>query len=463
MDNTFTSRVDKSFEAMLKKFSLPKAFNLIIGLSGGADSSALLDLANRHRRDFGYNLYAIHINHQIRGKEADRDEDFCVKLCEDLDIPLKVRKINVPQIAKNTKSGIEEAARNVRYAEFDLMSKEVSSNGLQTYIATAHNADDQAETVIFNLARGSALNGLCGIKPKRNNIIRPLILCSKDDILGYCDENCIKYIIDSTNSNTEYTRNRIRHNIMPVLKEINPSLLSAISRMTDNISEDEAYLNAAAQEFLTINSDKDGVDLKEFNAAPGPIKRRVLYAYIKSTIGILLEEKHVRGIVELCDNSVKHSKYYFAGDYCAQIEGARLTVKKKASNPVECFRINLSPGNNDVPHGIVGWYSSDEADQIEEFEKNNPCSIRASIRSDQIKGVLCATSRIPGDIININGVNRKLKKLLNEIEPDLDKRSVLPVFRDDLGILWVPGARSRTNSYPKNQEDTDVLLYSYKE
>ena len=123
----------------------------------------------------------------------------------------------------------------------------------------------------------------------------------------------------------------------------------------------------------------------------------------------------------------------------------------------------MSPGNNDVPHGIVGWYSSDEADQIEEFEKNNPGSIRASIRSDQIKGVLCATSRMPGDTININGVNRKLKKLLNEIEPDLDKRSVLPVFRDDLGILWVPGARSRTNSYPKNQEDTDVLLYSYKE
>ncbi len=463
VNSNFTIPVNNSFTKMMKSFSLPEAYNLIIGLSGGADSSALLDLANKYRRDFGYNLYAIHVNHQIRGAEADRDERFCVEICEALDIPLKVCRINVPQIAEDSKSGIEEAARNVRYSEFDAMAKEVASNGLPTFIATAHNADDNAETVIFNLARGTSLNGLCGIKHKRNYIIRPLILCSKDDILGYCDENCIKYITDSTNSNTEYTRNNIRHNIIPCLKEINPSLLSAISRMTDNLTEDEAYLESSARSFLDAISDKNGINLVKFNTSHGSIKRRALHTYVKNTVGILLEDKHVRGILELCDASVKHSRYYFTGEYCAQIECGHLTLRKKDASLMESFRLALKPGKNDVPRGVIGWYKSVEVEKIADFENVYPGSVRTSVRSDQIKGVLCAASRLPGDIININGVNRRLKKILNEIEPDLEKRSVLPIFRDDCGILWVPGARSRTDSYPKQNEDTDVLLYSYKE
>lgn len=461
MENKFTSHVDKAFLEMMDSFNLPEKFNLIVGFSGGADSSALLHLAYAHRNDIGCNLYAIHINHLIRNDEAYRDEAFCENTCKQYGIDYKICRIDVPSVAKQNKEGVEEAARNVRYREFENYANEVSKNKLPTYIATAHNADDNAETVIFNLARGSALNGLCGIKHIRGNIIRPIILSSKDDIIGYCRENCIEYIIDSTNSETVYTRNHIRHSVIPVLKEINPSLLSAISRMTENLTQDELFLRQSTFEFLALNTNVDGMDLDELNNASQSIKKRAIFEYVKDMTGVLLEDKHISAIIELCEKAVKHSKIHFVGDYCAEIKGDRLIVSDKAIKPEIEYFAKVDFGITDIPEGVIGRFKSADTKNISEFQNIYKKSTQTLICSAKIKGALFATSRRSGDTININGVNRKLKKLLNEIEPDLDKRACLPIFRDDDGILWVPGARSRTESFPKQDEDAEVLLYAY--
>ncbi len=461
VENKFTSSVTSQFLKMMKRFALPENFNLIVGFSGGADSSALLHLAHTHASELGYNLYAIHINHLIRHKEADRDEDFCKRVCEIREIPFKSRRIDVPALSKENKTGIEEAARNVRYSEFAKYAAEVSKNGLPTFVATAHNADDNAETVIFNMTRGTALNGLCGIKPMRENVIRPIILSSKDDILGYCDENCIEYITDSTNIDTAYTRNRIRHDLIPILKGINPSLPAAISRMTENLTEDEQFISQCAKNFLKTHSDADGIKLTELNTAHPSLKRRIIFEFVKVSVGVLLEEKHVRGIIELCESAIKHSEFHFTGEFCARIESGRLTLKEKGSLVSSTYCVAVSTGITKIPNGVIGRYNSTDVKNISEFENIYKISTQTPIYSAKIKGALFATSRHSGDAVNINGVNRKLKKLLNEIEPDLERRASLPIFRDEDGILWVPGARSRTGTYSKAGEDAEILLYSY--
>ncbi len=460
MEHNFTSIVTNNFFKMMKRFDLPEKYNLIIGFSGGADSATLLHLAYTHRDKFGYNLYAIHINHLIRAKEADRDEDFCMRVCQIKGIPFKSRRVDVPTLAKENKTGLEETARNIRYAEFDKYAKKISVNGLPTFIATAHNADDNIETIIFNITRGASLNGLCGIKPKRENVIRPLLLSGKDEIIGYCDENCIEYITDSTNVDKSYTRNRIRHDLIPSLKGINPSLLATISRMTENIAQDENFIMLCAENFLLKSSDSHGIKLLDLNQAHNSLKKHAIIQYIKGLTGVSLEDKHVTGIIELCKAGVKHSEFHFVGNYCACIEDGYLTLKSKDSSDDIFFNVPVDFGITEIPGGVIGRFRSEDTKSISEFENVYKISTQTPICSDKIKGALFATSRKPGDNYNINGINRKVKKLLNEIETNLYNRSVLPVFRDKDGILWIPGARSRTGSFPKDGDNYEVLIYA---
>ena len=460
MEHNFTSLVTSNFFKMMKRFDLPEKYNLIVGFSGGADSATLLHLAYTYRETFGYNLYAIHINHLIRAKEADRDEDFCMRVCDIRGIPFKSKRIDVPTLSKERKTGLEETARNVRYAEFEKYAEKISENGFPSYIATAHNADDNVETIIFNIARGTSLNGLCGIKPQRDIIIRPLLLCGKDDILGYCDENCIEYITDSTNIDKAYTRNRIRHDLIPSLKGINPSLLATISRMTENTTQDEKFIKLCAEDFLLKNSDNRGIKLSELNKVHNSLKKHTIVQYIKNMLGVSLEDKHISGIIELCDAGVKHSEFHFTGNYCACIEDGYLTLKSKESGDEISFNVPVNFGITKIPGGVIGRFYSADTKSISEFENVYKISTQTPICSDKIKGVLLATSRNPGDTYNINGINRKVKKLLNEIETNLSARSVLPVFRDDNGILWIPGARSRTGSFPKDSDNSEILIYA---
>ena len=190
---------------------ISKGDSIVIGLSGGADSVFLTLILNEIKDEFNLKLKAVHINHQLRGDESERDMLFCKNLCKKLDIDFVCEKIDVKAQAKLRNKGIEEAAREIRYECF----KNECENGK---IATAHNLDDLAETLIFNITRGSGVLGLCSIPIKRENIIRPILYVSREEIEQYLKNANQDFVVDSTNLTDDYSRNKIRHNVIPTLK-----------------------------------------------------------------------------------------------------------------------------------------------------------------------------------------------------------------------------------------------------
>lgn len=219
---------------------LPHEGVLTVALSGGADSVALLLILRDLQPRYGYTLQAVHIHHGIRGSEADRDAAFCARLCAQQGIPLQCRYVNVPAFAAEKKLSPETAARILRYEAL----AEAAPEGL---IATAHHADDQAETLLFHLVRGCGLRGLCGIPPKRGRIIRPLLQVAKQTLLAFLSERAQEYMTDSTNLTEDASRNFLRHRVMPLLVSQNPAALQHMTRTADMLSEDEDYLSEQAQ------------------------------------------------------------------------------------------------------------------------------------------------------------------------------------------------------------------------
>ena len=212
--------MNKTFIQTIEKYKLlQNGDKVIVALSGGADSVTLLDMLNSVKEIYNLTIYASHINHGLRGEEADRDENFCKILCKIYNTELFVKKADIKILAKEQKISEELCGRNVRYSYFEELSQNLSAK-----IATAHTASDNIETLLFNITRGSSVTGAGAITPKRGNIIRPLIMLTREDIEQYCEQNNLEYVTDSTNLTDDYTRNKIRHQVIPVLKQINPQL-----------------------------------------------------------------------------------------------------------------------------------------------------------------------------------------------------------------------------------------------
>ncbi|MCH5325059.1 MAG: tRNA lysidine(34) synthetase TilS [Eubacterium sp.] len=249
--------------------ALGNAGCVIAAVSGGADSVALLLALYEAKDEFGFTLKACHINHCLRGEESDRDERFVRTLCKRLDLPLYVRKVKVGRLVRQHES-IEECARRVRYEFFDELN--ALYGGLT---ATAHTASDNAETVLINMLRGTALTGICGIPAVRDNIIRPLIGCTREQTERFCAEMLTGYVHDSTNDSDDYVRNRIRHRIIPELKAINPSFESAVARLCESVTHDDEYLESAAVAAKMDCVLDDGYSVKKLAVLPESVLRRV--------------------------------------------------------------------------------------------------------------------------------------------------------------------------------------------
>lgn len=460
----FTKKVRADFSKMMKSFCLPSThFYILLGLSGGADSSVLFSLLYENREKYGYSLAALHVNHMIRGHEADRDEEFCLKLCEKHGVEFTSLRADIPKMAKESGLGLEEAARNFRYSAFEDAARKIGERAsCEVLIATAHNADDNTETVLFNLTRGTSLTGLSGIKPKRDNIIRPILLSTKDEILGYSHENGIEYITDSTNSENEYTRNRIRHLVVPELKKINPLLASAVSRMTASAALDCDYLETEAKKFLNVSLTPSGIPLDKLNILHPAVKSRAVRSFLVCFGVREPSETNISDVIRLCSRGVPHSGTDLPGGMSAKIEGGMLTVKKtrKAREKVD-LKLFLDYGVTEIPQtgDLVARFKSSDRENFVKFKNIYKIFIQTEITSAKIEGAVFVRTRQSGDTVNIGGVNRKLKKLLWEIEPDPEMRDRLPIFCDGGGILWVPGSRSRSGSFPKQNEDSEIFIY----
>jgi len=243
----------------------------------------------------GIKVCAAHFEHGIRGEESVRDAAFTEKLCKDLSVECVVGHGNVPEYAEQRHTGIEEAARELRYQ----FLKDVAEKLDCQYIATAHNADDNAETVLFNLARGAGGKGLCGIPQLRGNIIRPILNISRAEIERYLTENSIPHIEDSTNASDEYSRNLIRHRVMPVLREINSALSFSVLRTTELMRQDDDCLSLLAASFVEKNFDGESVPAKELSVLHPAIASRV----IRRILGENISSVHVNAVLALSEKS----------------------------------------------------------------------------------------------------------------------------------------------------------------
>lgn len=271
---------DKILETVRLYKMLQNGDKVIVALSGGSDSVTLLHCLKALEAELGITVYACHINHNLRGEDSDSDQAYVQRLCENIKIPLRVFSVDVSGTVQKHQS-TEERARELRYEVFRQLSGELGAK-----VATAHNACDNTETVLMNMLRGTGLKGLCGIPPVRDYLIRPLIGCSKDEILGYCKENELEYVTDMTNFSTAYTRNKVRIELMPKLLEVNPSLIETVRRMTLNLTSDSEFLEGMAQEALDSARMSDGVYASDkLRVLPQPIFTR--------TVSLMLKEKGI--------------------------------------------------------------------------------------------------------------------------------------------------------------------------
>ncbi len=400
---------------------LPKEGLILCAVSGGADSMYLLC----RLPELGYRVAAAHFNHGLRGAEADRDEAFVRDFCRERDIPFTAGRGDVAAFAADCRLGTEEAARRMRY---EFLEREADSLGAAV-IATAHTADDNAETVLMHLARGTGLCGLCGIPPVRGRVVRPMLDTSRETVEAYLRENGVGHVEDSTNAGDGYERNRIRHTAIPALRAENPALLEAVSRMTLLLRRDEEYLSGLARDFVRENAENGSLPAKKLLTLPEPVMCRA----VRLMAGRELSALHTEAILSVAARGgfadVRGMRVGLAGD--------RLVFG--VPEPRELSERTIFPGQE---------LSLEEAGLFVRCENLAACpkDVYKSFNTFYFKyanicGSITITARKPGDRFRPagRGCTKTLKALFAENGVASWRRGVVPVLRDEAGILGVFG------------------------
>ncbi len=410
------------------KYSMFRAGGRVaVALSGGADSMSLLHCLIELKDEFGIELCAAHVNHCLRGEESERDEAFVRRECERLGVKLFVLRADVAAEAKKSGEGLEEAGRRIRYSFFDSLGDGVT-------VATAHNLNDRAETFLFNFARGAGLNGLCSVPPVRGNIVRPLICCSREEIEAFCESRGIEYVTDSSNLSDDYSRNKIRHRIIPELKELNPSFEAAAERCIESLNDDESFLRSLAGELVESAETGGGFNAAVLASAPGPVKSRALSLIISRSLGVKADSGSVARLAEILNGGATQ----ITGGAAARVRKGVLEFPEPDSEPIA--ETVLADGVN-----IIG------ADEIEAVRINSKYTNKLQnshtkvleyfFDCDKISGNVVVRAKKDGDRFSPAGRNctKTLKKLFNEASVPPEKRGGIYVFSDEAGIIAVEG------------------------
>lgn len=477
MDKSSISRmVEQKIEQAIRDFGMDRRLNgILVGYSGGADSGALLHYLHKYALAHNIHIAAVHVNHGIRGEEADRDEQFCRAVCENLGITLYVEHYDVPAMAKEQGKGLEEMARNVRYWTFH---KLIDEHEDLRHIALAHHAEDNMETVIFNMLRGAGTRGLAGIPPVRGErVFRPLIYCTRSEIVGYCIANDIEYVTDTTNFNTDYTRNYIRQEILPRLSYINPSPEIAISQLCTLLRNDEVYIQGQAMKFVKEHGIETSCDRKLLASQEPAISSRVIrYMYDRAAEAlygrsrpyISLDFTHVRSVSRIIWWGGAHSRISLPQKICAAVEGDEFFFIGEEEYEgkyryVPEFWIPIGEGLHDIPELNAKLLISREPDKEFELKNKNiyKIFIHKRIASDKICGNLYIRNRTAGDKITHGGMSKLTKKLYCECKIPLDIRNFLPVFCDCDGIVWIPYMDARDGVEIKDGDGHEKELNIY--
>lgn len=420
--------IDKVKSTIEKYSMLTEGTTVVAAVSGGSDSMAMLSVLNAIKDEYKINLCAAHVNHCLRGEDADGDERFVREKCGELGIELFVKRADIAKMAAEQGIGLEECGRNVRYDFFNSLGENV-------VIATAHNLSDRAETFIFNFARGSALRGLCSIPPVRENIVRPLIDCTKAEILAYCEQNSVEYVTDATNADVKYSRNRIRHNVVTELQKINRSFEQGAGRCIDSLNEDEAFLASLAENLIKNAVCSGGYDAKILAAAPAPVKKRAVVRIIEISKDVTAESKFIG---KICDLLSETGSMQINGGVTVRVRKGILDFLDKSDG-----LLNEQPLENNMMFGAAKIETVNvNTAEINNLQNISKQGLEYFLDCDKIHGKVIVRSRREGDKITLASRNctKSLKKLFNEISILPEKRNSVAVFADESGVILVEGA-----------------------
>lgn len=470
---------------------------IIAGVSGGADSVCLVTLLKEliEQRHLPIRFFAVHVNHGIRGEEARRDEVFSKNLCKDLGVEFISRHVDVPAIAKKDKLSEEEAGRKVRYQIFHEIAEEKEAEyGTKACIAVAHHKNDQAETILMNLTRGSSLRGLCGIQPVRGRIIRPLLCIKRCEIEQYLMKRGISYVTDSTNLSKEYTRNKIRNDLIPYMEEhLNGNVVGAISDMAQTVSEAESYIRQQAdrlyQRCVVCDLDQGmaSIYLELFLSEPVILQKYVVRQVIGTLTGGLKDvyRTHIEAVLSLCTMQTGKSVYVAYGlravrkydEIIIEIGLAKQEWKKKAAETQEYIQIldrqkleRIWQGEKYIFPVKPCVYLHDKKlssqvtmilEQGKMLENSGNNDYTKLFDYDKIKGNFCVRFRQASDRITISrdGSTKKLKKELVDRKVMQEVRNQVLLLACDERILWAVGIR-RSEDYLVESSTKRILKIS---
>lgn len=438
---------------------------IVIGLSGGPDSVCLLHILNRLKEKLDIELYVAHLNHQIRGIEAQKDALYVSTICEEMGITYFLKSIDVPKYCKDNGLSIEEGARKLRYEMFNEIKQKTKSNK----IAIGHNLNDQAETVLMRIMRGTGLQGLRGIEYARENgIIRPLLDIERKDIEEYCELHNLNPRIDESNLENIYTRNKIRLELIPYMKDnFNPNLIESIVRMSNNLRSDSDYIEAHAEaEFKNIckiSSDSAEININNFKKLHNAIKVRVLRKGIKAILGDtnFIDQKHIDDVIELeSESKINKMLTLPRGIFVYRRKNSIiLTTTEIIEEEIE-FSYSI-PSNGFVKIKEINTIIETQTMTIDRYKSGKVDKMSRGFDFNKIKGGIVVRNRQQGDKIKLVGGSKKIKDLFIDLKIPREDRCKIPVIVDDEGILQVGEYKSSEN-YKIDENTKEVLKVTFK-
>ncbi len=449
-------------ETMTQFQMLNAGDTVVIGVSGGPDSICLLDVLDRLTEEFAIRLQAVHVNHMLR-REAQEEEQYVEEFCRQREIPCRIFHKNIKAYAAEKGWSIEEAGRNYRYACFEQVLKQIEGNGR---IAVAHHQNDCAETMLFHIIRGTGMKGMAGIPAVRGSVIRPLIRVSRQEILQYLEEHSLRYYIDASNASDDYSRNRIRNQVLPILETVNTQAVMHIANATEAAEEYWRYVEAEAEkaEPDCVRNLEDGVLLLEqsFRAHAVLLQKHLIYRAMYRVSGTAknLEQVHVEQIRYLFERQTgKRISLPYNMVAFRTYDGVRITteihpVKTGEGEEMEPVPVRV-PGETRIP-GIGSLFCRQMSMQSDiEISKKRYTKL---LDYDKICGALSIRMPQTGDylVADMQGRHKKLARYFIDNKIPRDKRATIPVLASGHQVYWIIGMRISEDV--KVTEETRQLL-----
>lgn len=456
---------DKVLGTINKHNLIQKGDKIVLGLSGGPDSVCLLHVLNRLKKDFDIEIYAAHLNHQIRGIEAQKDALYVSKLCEDMGIVFFVKSINVPKYCENEGLSLEEGARKLRYEMFYEIKDKIKANK----IAIGHNLNDQAETVMMRIMRGTGLTGLKGIDYIRDNcIIRPILDVERSEIEEYCEAYNLNPRIDKTNLENIYTRNKIRLDLLPYMKDnFNSNVIESIVRMSNSLKSDNDYIEKEVEaKFREVSNVKEKgfveINLDNFICLHDAIKVRVLRNSIKHILGDtnFVDQRHIEDIMSLeSDSKVNKMLTLPRNIFVYRKKDSIILTNEEIVNEEIEFYYNV-PSNGFIKIKELKQIIETQVISIDRYKSMKLDNSSKGFDFNKVKGGIVIRSRRQGDKIKLAMGSKKVKDLFIDLKIPREERCKIPIITDSEGIICV-GDYKISENYKIDESTKEVLKINF--